>query len=492
MKEDLTKKTKKELIDIARKENIKGYSNKNKSELIDLIISCYPKNNAISLKEIVIKFDQLWKSIVDNYIRVIAVTVAASIGIFSFFCPDNDNYKTKIVKQKNYFGSSKFDILLLPFYPSKNCVVENTNYEMQVLERLKELKKEGGLNINAQLSREYDCTTDIDEIQKIAKKERVELIIWGEIVEDCTDETEIRLRYYYSGNNQLQLNRFGDTGYQPLADFRQLRTGYLQNDIEYIIKVTLGLSAYNVANYHIGVNILESIQMTKCDSTILQGLAIGYFLVNEIQKTDSLVSLILNCDKNNFSGNKLKTEILAYKKGHDELIEFANKVIDKDSLDLGTRLQRAISYIEIGDYNKAKKDISFIEKNDKKEGKTYDILRFKNLLNTRERNYEEAIEGLNKSLEAISGWSTDLTAVLDLSRVYFMNGDTTKAFALNDTLIKYHKYTPISYIKKVGEYFIKHEPDSAHYFLKEGLRIFPEDEFLKQMKVTYDYENNIE
>lgn len=492
MKEDLKNKKKTELVDIARRENIKGYSNKNKSELIDLIISHRSKNNIISFQEIVIKLDKLWKSIVDAYIRVILIIVAASITIFSFFYPTNNSDKTKIIKQKNYVGSSKFDILLLPFYPSKNCIVENTDYEMQVLERLKELKKEGNLNVNAQLSREYDCTTDIHEIQKIAKKERVELIIWGEIVEDCTEETEIRLRYYYSGNNQLQLNKFGDTDYQPLADFRQLRTGYLQNDIEYIIKVSLGLSAYNIANYDIGINILESIQISECDSTILQGLAIGYFAINAIQKADSLVYLILNCDKNNFSGNKLKTEILAFKKGHNELIEFANKVIDKDSLDFGTRLQRAISYIEIGDYDNAKKDIKFIERKDKREGKSYDILRFKNLLNTRQRNYKEAIEGLNKSLEASSGWSTDLFSVLDLSRVYFMNGDTTKAFALNDTLIKYHKHNPVSYIKKVGEYFIKHEPDSAHYFLKEGLRIFPEDEFLKQMKVIYDYENNIE
>ncbi len=146
---------------------------------------------------------------------------------------------------------SSFNILILPFEPLEDCKIKESKVEETLRRRLLELKEEKKMNIQVKIDTNQLCPTTFEEGRKIGKKFGADLVVWGDYFEKCFPDTDIAcLKYYYLKDTTYNIKSFGKTGYEKIESMVDLKKGYLQNDLDYLIYWTLGIEAYNRKKYN--------------------------------------------------------------------------------------------------------------------------------------------------------------------------------------------------------------------------------------------------
>lgn len=204
-------------------------------------------------------------------------------GRFSFV----GDYNSGIKRLKK--STKDFKIALLPFTPDRNCQYEKSNYELILLERLKNKATEENLSIETVLLETEMCPITIDEVFKIGNETRADLVIWGEYDEDCSEPTKIRLRYAFLKGNDWIKPVTKKTQKKELKDIELLREGFLQREMDDLIYYCLALSALkkgdwrNLVMYTGNKGLLENYESDPLKTAI-------YDIVLQIKMTKSLLN----------------------------------------------------------------------------------------------------------------------------------------------------------------------------------------------------------
>ena len=263
LKENLNSKKYIELVQIAKKLNVK-YSSSNKEQLISKLLED-PKSRrkieGLLNPKIHIK---VFGFIFKYKIHLILTLIAALITIFStiiFPIYTSINFIEKVEKFKTE-DSTILKLALLPFSADINNNNLDINYRKQINEYIFEKKSTDGIQIKNFFEKcEKDCPQTEEEVIHFGNKINADLIIWGSYEESNSGVKKIRIRFNLlnSFRNHI-LKQKGDTGTQPINDLAELRDGYLQSNIEFIIHWIIGMSYYKKIDYANAIDQFEIIE----------------------------------------------------------------------------------------------------------------------------------------------------------------------------------------------------------------------------------------
>lgn len=193
--------------------------------------------------------------------------------------------------------NSNFKILLLPFNPDNNCTYQETDYESKIIERFTNHKEYKNSKIDIRFYKSEICPSTNDEARRIAIEQNANLIIWGYYDENCTGPTKVRIRYKSVSIQEYENERAsGDSKMNDLEDINQLRSGYLQNDIDYIIYWSLAKSRIEKGQYKEALEYLLEIKNSTCDIALYKSLTQCYYKVKNFEKAFPIVQEAIRCD----------------------------------------------------------------------------------------------------------------------------------------------------------------------------------------------------
>lgn len=474
LKKNLDNKTRKELIAIVKNKGIKGYSSKNKEELKKLIINHKKQNSFLN------KIDAFWRAFVDGYVRVTVVILAGLLTIFGpRYCSNENTLEDSLhnleKKPVSFAISDSFNILVLPFHPDKDCTIENTDYEGQLIERFDSLKGARNLRLNIELNKNYNCPRTIEEVKKIGLTENADFVIWGYYDEDCEDEVKVRLKYYLVDSIDVDFNRFGDTHYQAISDFQKLREGVLQREIDYIINFTLAFYKESEEDFAKAVEILNSINTNECDTLILGNLANLYSKMGNYRRADSISQKMLLCPHNDYA-LFLSGIINSRAKRFENALDYYNLGIVRDTMNFALRRNKIFCLIHLKRYEEAMKEINRLL-----SLKTYDvdIIRMRGDVFMATKKNELA----KKEFEyIITHYPSDYFALTKLATIYHLEGNAKKRSFYTNVLFENHNDKADAYVKKIGDKLLSEEFDSVYIYIESGLNKFPDDTLLLEFK----------
>lgn len=281
-------------------------------------------------------------------------------------------------------------ILILPFKPDINCTDIEVDYKGQIIERLKSKKKEEDLSIDLLVLERMDCPATDEEALSIARDKNADLVIWGSFEEDLYQGVlkGIRLRYSFSADFQLDPSkRTGDTEMQSLKELGQLRQGYLQESIDYIIHWVEGTTAYQIGNLKEAVDHFDKI---LTDSTNYQEIETFWF-----------VSEILSDLGQNKEALRYSEKAIYLTEESDDLAKLAASYFRHGvNLNALGRFEQARSFKE--------KAISIINSTEDKDSTTLSVyLNSLGYTMARLGHYEKAVEYQTKAIEILESINGD-------------------------------------------------------------------------------------
>lgn len=147
--------------------------------------------------------------------------------------------------------TTELKILLLPFRPDIKSREIDIDYKAQLLERLETLKESKRLNIKVLDLNNYPTPKTEGEAISIGNEKNADMVIWGSYEENETvgKTNRIRLRYVLITNFEIDNSKkIGDTEMQDVSNLSQLRHGYLQENIEYVIFWIQGIYYYKLGD----------------------------------------------------------------------------------------------------------------------------------------------------------------------------------------------------------------------------------------------------
>jgi len=473
---ELKNKTKKELITIAKSLGLRGYSSKNKDELIKII------ENSIGTNEN-INDNGFFKKYIDGYLRVIAIIVAS---VFTIALGIVQCYPKNIIHEKSIrplFSNSNdtFNILILPFYPDKECLIENTQYENSILQRIKNKKSEERLKLNVEFSENYKCPSELDVVERIAIKENANFVIWGEYDEECESPTKVRIKYAISDSIYTFQSKSGESDYAELKNIEQLKQGYLQEDIDYIIGLLLSLYESKNHNYSKATDILSNLTTSKCDSIIKRELAIQYYLNEKYEASDSIFSELETCYKSNPYYSYMRGVIRSKNGNYLEALPFYKNSIKEDSSYFGGLRNTLMCLIELERTEEAVDLINYLVHN---QWADKDILSMKAQFAYKHGLFGSAIVDLESILDH---YPNDFNTLELIGLCYREIENNLEARKYAYLMYQYYPDSIKSYLKVVGINLIMGKLDSANYYANEGLAKFPNDTILLKA-VNEEYE----
>ncbi len=147
--------------------------------------------------------------------------------------------------------STKFRLLILPFDPVKNCTIEKSGYERQILQRFDSIIKKDRLKMEVHYYSELPYYENkIYDYSSILLKYNLDLVLWGGYEEKCGDATSIYIKHSYntdrfygindvpnnkSKGKEKEIYKEGDSGIHSLEMVSDLKNGYLQGGINDIV-----------------------------------------------------------------------------------------------------------------------------------------------------------------------------------------------------------------------------------------------------------------
>jgi len=275
LKKILEKKTMAELLTLAKKVGVTGYSGKKKSELIASILKTKSNLNSVvdDVKDMGAPKDSwfgvFWKKYVDGYIRVSTAIIAAMIAIATAITKCSDDWK--LFYRKSFEGDeTALKVLILPLTPDRDCNIEDTNFENLISDHYKEIGKNLSLRLKIEINRNYPCPSSDDEVIKIGETEKADMVIWGNFDEHCSGPLKIRNRYTFVKEfGFLNPRSGGDLSMKEVEDLSQLRSGILLRDVDYIVYRTLSIFLVNLGEYDKVLKVVEKIGDIGCDFELL-------------------------------------------------------------------------------------------------------------------------------------------------------------------------------------------------------------------------------
>ncbi len=338
-------------------------------------------------------FESAIEKEINNKRLIIKVTKLLVLGILLLSIiimgfQQHDNIYACVKNKVTKFNSqdtTNLKILLLPFKMDENTQGGKVDFKGPLVERLNVIKSKEGLQIELLSLQKIKCLADDEELvtdekpREIAESKNADLVVWGsyELAHDSNqnDRKSIRLRYALTKNFQVDRSKQeGDTEMQRIDELKQLRQGYLQEDIDYVLHWVQGMTAYEKGNFKLALHHFEEILN---DSTEYKDLE-TYWRICEIYQDLGKINEALKyaekavkISEDNFnedhpkrasSYNQMGVTLMLLGK-YDLALEYINKAIeireklfDHNHLDIATSYNNlALVLIELGDFNEALK-----------------------------------------------------------------------------------------------------------------------------------------
>lgn len=160
-------------------------------------------------------------------------------------------------------------VLLLPFKPIQDNLNIQTDYKHELLSSLGDKINKDSLAISILSINGIECPKTDKEAEAIAHEKNADLVIWGSYIETNDGPEKFRLRYNLIRDFELPYlsmktsNQEGKLNY----DVSKLRSGYLQNNLFYLMNWIEGISAFNQNNYK---SALKNFTVLQKDSVLLR------------------------------------------------------------------------------------------------------------------------------------------------------------------------------------------------------------------------------
>lgn len=154
-----------------------------------------------------------------------------------------------------FSNENAYHILLLPFGPDGNCVLENNQYHWQVQRRLNDLNT--SQNLNLEIKRQDTILCDLiilDSVKSYGNQLGADLVIYGNYQERCEWDTTLLNIQYVSLDTAIFKPRLFEEGKSEYvvhdkASLNSLKSGKFTGTIEDVMYWALGIREYNSQNY---------------------------------------------------------------------------------------------------------------------------------------------------------------------------------------------------------------------------------------------------
>jgi len=376
--------------------------------------------------------------------------------------------------------SDSFNILILPFFPNKECVIENTNYEHQILERLQNIQIAKSLELNVKFTDNYHCPTHVDAIRKIANIENADFMIWGNYDEECESLSKIRLKYLLVDSIEHIFQKSGQSDFKELEELSKLRQGFLQEDIDYIINLSLAFYQNEKNQYFKALNILNDIKTENCDSLIVLGKGHAYLKLNEYDSADSIYSTLNLCYPDNSKFIYLQGIANSIQYKFRKALVFYQKSIEIDTNFYPAYRNAFMCHVELKNYKEAEKLILIFQDRDWLDN---NIISMMGDIKYYQKSYSDAIL-LYEMIEELD--TLNWIMLNRLADSHLKLGNMEKAINYTNQLYSKHPNLEVSYWKKSGILIMNQQFDSAYIVVKEGLKNFPNDTLLLNLAELYN------
>jgi Flp pilus assembly protein TadD len=276
-----------------------------------------------------------------------------------------------------------FNILLLRFERLENDM--GRKIEETICRRLLQMIEEENLNVSIFFNKEIEIPKTFEEGRSIGKKLNADLVIWGEVYDESRKG---ELMYSVTSSMDLPIAPNRRTGIQSISSMSEIKEGYLQGDIDFIIYWALAIRALYQNN---------------------PGAIIEYALK------------ALEYDELNLSCHYLLGQGLHFEEQFEYSIDTFKLCIElgADGADIYNNL--GLSYLMANHLSDAAESF----------GKAYDkeplsdiVLHNIGLLYARQEDYDKAIDFLNRSMELNNDESSLWNS---LGGIYYAQGEIEKA-----------------------------------------------------------------
>ena len=128
------------------------------------------------------------------------------------------------------------------------------------------------------------CPSTFPEGRTIGKDLNSDLVIWGDLYEQCfTDTTKACIKYAIIDTAEIQIPMSGKTGIETITSMSDIKEGLLQKDIDYIIYWLLGIRKQRKKDYQKASIYFEKINSTidEKDEDVLFRLSSCYYYLKD-------------------------------------------------------------------------------------------------------------------------------------------------------------------------------------------------------------------
>lgn len=273
-------------------------------------------------------------------------------------------------------------ILIMPFRLWEDCTIKNVRFEAALQDRLRHMSDKHQLDLNVVFLEEGVKPANLEEAKQLGHDHKADLVIWGDLFEQCNSLHETRLKY-------TMVTTESNEGETQMATIKlsSLLAGELKREIQEITYRTVGLRAYQDRKYAQAVEILQKLDTD--DSLILYPLGTSLLRLNRraegekvlrrsLKNAPSLLNLGLHYQAlRDFAGAadayskaiaEKPTSTLYHNRGncnwvlgkHDEALADLGKALELTPTNFRALLYRSVVYMDLEQYDRAMVDLNHL------------------------------------------------------------------------------------------------------------------------------------
>lgn len=194
------------------------------------------------------------------YKKILVPTILFVLGLIIYHSFIKESFRSNKIYDHSIkaFNTSKesYNVLLFPFEPLEKCTYKKTNIENAIISRLLELSERDNLNLRIKFDT-LDCIHNYAEADSIGRILRANLVIWGDLFEHCSSESEACLKFVNILPRDSEVPTIGNIGESRIEKFTSLsevKEGKLQKNIDYIIYWIAAVRAYSKTKFSVALN----------------------------------------------------------------------------------------------------------------------------------------------------------------------------------------------------------------------------------------------
>ncbi len=205
----------------------------------------------------------------------------------------NDSTAAAATVRKPLFSANDttFKVLILPFDREEDCSAKQADVAKSLFDELKRMNEREGLGLDIQYLDDKSCPATFNEGRSIGANQDADLVIWGDQWVMChNDTTRTCVAYALVDTvNNSYSEAQSEGGVQVLSSLAEIREGRLTKDIDYIIRLTLGLRAYEQSDYTTALGRFLNIEPDRRNRNALVAIGMCYYHLGEFDS--ALVNL---------------------------------------------------------------------------------------------------------------------------------------------------------------------------------------------------------